>query len=442
LPDGAANITANQKQGLVDSGLSQSLGITIDTIAPTVDVVDVSPDPRSTSVNGISINFSEAISGFGISDLSLSRNGINRNLSSASLNSPDARNWLLGNLAALTQSSGQYLLALGAATAGISDVAGNALAVDASDQWFEATPYLEGSDADDNYIVRYKAASDELEIFENACNAGGQECPPSTPTYRLARAGLATLHFLTLGGNDSISIDLAGTNLGIQVDTGGGVGAINLLSGVIGLEQLAGDSIDLSIGPIAVVSSSGVQTIHSLQMDAGAVLDIGTGMFILQPSAGERESAYAALVPLIRSGRNGGSWDGTGIRSSAAAADASRSTGVGLLDDLNNIVISHARVGDTDLDGDVDADDFARIDGGFSQGLTGYQHGDFDYSGQSPDADDYFQIDRSYSDQALIPAVAASATSVRKATPRLHHRKRGKKPGHRRELPALRQPGT
>src|SRR5207237_5856502 len=45
-----------------------------DTNPPTADIVDVSPDPRTTGVASIAINFSEPVQNFDLSDLVLTRN--------------------------------------------------------------------------------------------------------------------------------------------------------------------------------------------------------------------------------------------------------------------------------------------------------------------------------------------------------------------------------
>ena len=70
--------------------------------------------------------------------------------------------------------------------------------------------------------------------------------------------------------------------------------------------------------------------------------------------------------------------------------------------DTTFILAKYTYTGDSDLDGDVDADDYARIDAAFA-GATGiggpYRNGDINYSG-SVNADDFFEIDRSFSTQA------------------------------------------
>jgi hypothetical protein len=64
------------------------------------------------------------------------------------------------------------------------------------------------------------------------------------------------------------------------------------------------------------------------------------------------------------------------------------------------VLLMHTYIGDADLTGGIDGDDYFRIDSGFTSSgtLTGYANGDFDYSGNI-DADDYFIIDRNYSRQ-------------------------------------------
>ncbi|MDQ5846908.1 MAG: Ig-like domain-containing protein [Acidobacteriota bacterium] len=107
----------------------------VDKSIPTVNIVDVTPDPRSTSVSSISIVFSEAITGFDLADLSLTRNGGGNLLTgSQTLTSGDNITWTLGNLSTLTTPDGNYVLTLSAA-AGITDAAGNAPAGGASDAW-------------------------------------------------------------------------------------------------------------------------------------------------------------------------------------------------------------------------------------------------------------------------------------------------------------------
>ncbi|MDA1014323.1 MAG: Ig-like domain-containing protein [Planctomycetota bacterium] len=57
----------------------------LDNTAPTADVVDVTPDPRYTAVGVVTINFSEGVSNFDLTDLSLTRDAGGVNISGLTL---------------------------------------------------------------------------------------------------------------------------------------------------------------------------------------------------------------------------------------------------------------------------------------------------------------------------------------------------------------------
>jgi hypothetical protein len=143
LADGNRSITARQTEsGKAESANSPTLVVTVDTAAPTADVVDVAPDPRTTPVTSIVINFNQAISSFDLADLSLTRDGGGNLLTGAqTLSTSDNISWTLGNLSGLTTPLGNYLLTLTAAGSGITDVAGNPILVNASDA-FQVTDTL------------------------------------------------------------------------------------------------------------------------------------------------------------------------------------------------------------------------------------------------------------------------------------------------------------
>ena len=109
-----------------------------DLTAPTVDVVDVTPDPRSTSVDSIEIVFSEEVTGFDLGDLILDKTldaAGNLLTGAETLTTADDVTFTLGGLSGITTADGMYTLWVMAAGSGIADLAGNALASDASDQW-------------------------------------------------------------------------------------------------------------------------------------------------------------------------------------------------------------------------------------------------------------------------------------------------------------------
>ena len=107
----------------------------VDTLSPTADVIDVSPDPRTTAVSTIAIDFSEAVVGFDLADLTLTKNAAPISLAGATLTTADGIHWTLGNLTGLTSADATYVLALVASGSGIADAAGNLLVANASDSW-------------------------------------------------------------------------------------------------------------------------------------------------------------------------------------------------------------------------------------------------------------------------------------------------------------------
>ena len=109
---------------------------TVDQTPPVAAVVPVVPDPRTRGVDRLTLEFSEPVVGFDLSDLTLTRDG-GENLLTADqiLASADGLTWNLDNLQPLTSVSGDYVLRLTAAGSGIADRAGNPLAADQVETW-------------------------------------------------------------------------------------------------------------------------------------------------------------------------------------------------------------------------------------------------------------------------------------------------------------------
>jgi len=124
-----------------DNDLSGDASETWVKNAPSVDVIDVSPDPREDDTDTITIQFSQVVTGFDLDDLTLSRDsGSNLLTGAQTLNTTDNLTWTLGNLSSLTDSDGTYLLSLTAASSDIQNSASDALSGDASDTWVKTTP--------------------------------------------------------------------------------------------------------------------------------------------------------------------------------------------------------------------------------------------------------------------------------------------------------------
>ena len=159
-----------------------------------------------------------------------------------------------------------------------------------------------------------------------------------------------------------------------------------------------------------------------LVMDTGTLSIAPTGQLNLQDNdLIVRSATLAAITAYIQTGLYngpGGYWDGPGINSSVAAADATTVTAIGVLDnallgatafpylaDYSPAPGSHATVGteilvkftyfgDADLNGVVDDGvDYNQFLAGLTGGGVGWLFGDFDYSGgPTDDGSDYNQF--------------------------------------------------
>lgn len=266
-----------------------------------------------------------------------------------------------------------------------------------------------------------------------------------------------TLHLIGTAGNDIISIQpsqalfngipIALFNVdSIITDTAGGNDTLSFNGGTfsfhagspIGAPGPAvilgtGSAITLdassSLASLAISNSSrltlksGGKTVlrtAALVLGNAATLDIGDNAMVVQSDAANRLSVLAAVSARIGAARGVGQWTGFGITSTAAAADAKRFTGLaavlndrgdglpflaalaGEAVDANAVIVKYTLIGDMDLSGTVDADDYFLIDRGFRRGLPGYQNGDLDYSG-SIDSDDFALLDRVFASLARVP---------------------------------------
>jgi len=127
---------------------------------------------------------------------------------------------------------------------------------------------------------------------------------------------------------------------------------------------------------------------------------------------------------MISRARAGGAWTGEGLTSSAAGAINPHITTLGVLesadylsvygpgatfdgDPLDNsaVLVKYTYYGDTDFNGIVNFDDYARTDSGFLTQRSGWLNGDFDGNGVV-NFDDYSLIDLAFNAQStpLRPA--------------------------------------
>jgi hypothetical protein len=132
-------VTANDGHGGTDTQLIQ-VAVVDDAVEgnPTVTITGVTPNPRAGSVDAITIRFSEAVLGFDLSDLAMTRSAsstVNVPVGAATLTTSDNVTWRLGNLSTITAGSGIYELTLAASGSGIRNATAEPLLVGASTNW-------------------------------------------------------------------------------------------------------------------------------------------------------------------------------------------------------------------------------------------------------------------------------------------------------------------
>jgi hypothetical protein len=141
-------------------------------------------------------------------------------------------------------------------------------------------------------------------------------------------------------------------------------------------------------------------------------------------------ASLASVQNYIQHARHGGAWDRPGMTSSAAANDAQHDTTLGLLSGADfiaingagatfdnhlvaagDVLVKYTYYGDTDLNGIVNFDDYARIDGGFNNASSGWVNGDFDLNGVV-NFDDYALIDLAFNSQGAPLSVPVPEPSL------------------------------
>ena len=107
----------------------QTIEVTVedlDEIAPTADIIDITPDPQNSAVDSVTVEFDEAVSGVDIGDFTLTRDGEAVDISGLVVSQISPDQYAI-DLSSVTDVDGVYELALNGPGSGITDSAGNAL---------------------------------------------------------------------------------------------------------------------------------------------------------------------------------------------------------------------------------------------------------------------------------------------------------------------------
>ena len=154
---------------------------------------------------------------------------------------------------------------------------------------------------------------------------------------------------------------------------------------------------ELTLAGLASIAPGGSRrlVVRSLDVKPDAVLDIADNAVVVDYSG---PSPIDTVRARLASGYANGTWNGTGIRSSAAPAQPGTAIGYAEASDVfasfpatfagetiddTAVVIRHTLKGDANLDGRVNLADFNRLAAGFGWTTSTWSRGDFNYDGNS-----------------------------------------------------------
>jgi len=266
----------------------------------------------------------------------------------------------------------------------------------------------------------------------------------TSTAFQINHAGLAiayaSLEALVLGpGQFNFNDDLAGLKLSLDPSA---TAFFNTTQHIPSLSIASSSVARLTAGGAKVLVVNGLNIAESAGVWTGT-LDLGDNDLIIHADALTNADVLNRTTDQIRSARNSGNtpstrWQGTGIGSSSASLVASGAVGLAVVlnetpdgfggtttlhaqfdgepVDTNTILVKYTYVGDADVDGDIDADDYAQIDTGFATHASGYRNGDFNYS-TVINSDDYFAIDLAFASQAGVLGANAAQPALSITTP-------------------------
>jgi fibronectin-binding autotransporter adhesin len=235
------------------------------------------------------------------------------------------------------------------------------------------------------------------------------------------------------GGNITINSvlthdsTLSGADGGLTVTGTGTVqlGAVNTYNGATTVNSgtliadvhnaLPNGALKITGGTAKLAGGTGLAQLTSLAISGNGTLDITNNHVIINYGSGP--DPINSIVSLIKSGYDGDTWNGTGITSTAAAANAG-SYGIGYADyaDAGNpaglssgqIEIAYTLLGDANLDYKVNGADFTLMAANFNDSVTnGWDKGDFNYS-NTVNGDDFVLLADNFNQFASQSDVTAA----------------------------------
>lgn len=236
-----------------DSGIVDRAGIelasdasdiwVLDNTNPTVDIIDIAPDPRQTEVQTVNIIFSEGVTGVDIADFVLLKDSVPVDISGLTVIQQTALRYTL-DLSSVTTDDATYELRL-VTTDGatpVQDLAGNALQADAGlvpadtaalDDWFKGVDVVNPT----------------VEIVD-------------VLTPRANAVGIVMLRF----SEDVSGVDI--NDIELTLDTGSGPGPVDI-SGLV-VTPSPGSATEYQLDLSTVTITQGTYTLRVVTTDVGS----------------------------------------------------------------------------------------------------------------------------------------------------------------------------
>ncbi|MGD0768242.1 MAG: SMP-30/gluconolactonase/LRE family protein [Tepidisphaeraceae bacterium] len=234
------------------------------------------------------------------------------------------------------------------------------------------------------------ALSGESSVFGSVTNNSGGLVHLSGTGFNVFYGAVSNSGTLTVDAGASGTIYGAYTGSGKIVDNGSLYLNANSVAGPIsGNGNLTIGSTSSGPAVVQLAENTGLSTLASLSLNSGSTLDITNNLITIKYGSGA--DPITTIAGYIKSGYNGGNWNGPGIISSAAQTKTNGlSYGIGYADGADGVVaglssgqieVMYTLLGDANLDGLVNAADFTILAANFNQPVTGWDQGDFNYDG-------------------------------------------------------------
>jgi hypothetical protein len=205
---------------------------------------------------------------------------------------------------------------------------------------------------------------------------------------------------LSLTKNTVFTVTGAGNTLKLTNILDSTVGLTKEDAGALSVNRIRSAALTINSGTVSILSPRSIASTSRIgnliiagQATPTATFDLGSNDLILDYTS---NSPLPVVAAQIKSGYANGSWNGNGITSSAATSNAAHPTGLGYAEasalnlgtfstqsvDNTTVLVRYTLLGDTNLDGVVNAIDFNALAAEFNRAGALWSDGDVNYDGR------------------------------------------------------------